>query len=157
MPNIKQRIESQIKSDSNGIGVTSMPALCSPPEGYAPAPVSCPIWGMTGEYGRLLQQGASSCGTLHRSELTHCWTPLTPAGQKGGVHAPACSAARATRRRHGWTHSSTKTFEIKSGELRTGLCHSLGISKLLLSAPVMQCDLPPLTPSTLLMVTTRCG
>jgi hypothetical protein len=54
MPNIKQRIESQIKSDSNGIGVTSIRALSSPPEGYAPAPVSCPIWGMTGEYKRSI-------------------------------------------------------------------------------------------------------
>jgi hypothetical protein len=53
MPNIKQCIESQLKIDSNGIGVMSIRALCSPPEGYAPAPVSCPIWGMPGEYGRL--------------------------------------------------------------------------------------------------------
>jgi hypothetical protein len=53
MPNIKQCIESQLKSDSNGIGVMSIRALCSPPEGYAPAPVSCPIWDMTGEYGEL--------------------------------------------------------------------------------------------------------
>jgi hypothetical protein len=53
MPNIKQCVESQLKGVSNGTGVMSIRALCSPPKGYAPAPVSCPIWGMTGESGTI--------------------------------------------------------------------------------------------------------
>jgi hypothetical protein len=69
MPNIKHCIESQLKRDlkrdSNGIGVMSIRALCSPPEGYAPAPVLCPIWGMTGKYGRYIYRAYMSVPALY--------------------------------------------------------------------------------------------
>jgi hypothetical protein len=65
----KQCIESQLKSDSNGIGVMSIRAICSPPEGYAPAPVSCPIWGMTGEYGREHTRSHHVCYTQYKPKI----------------------------------------------------------------------------------------
>jgi hypothetical protein len=78
--------------------------------------------------------------------LLRSFDPNTTEGQSGRARLLSCACRPATT----WmdTLSLTKSLELESGEVRTGLRHRLGISMLHSNAPAVQCDCgSPLRPT----------
>jgi hypothetical protein len=65
-----------------------------------------------------------------------------PTGCKEGARARLLSCACRPSSAWLYTLPCTPALELKSGEVRTGLRHRLGLSMLPSNAPSVQCDLP---------------